>query len=186
MAYMYPQQSKFEYHGEETMYNALWNYLPDGYVCYYNRKVGTLEFDFTVIAPDYGIVIIEVKGYQAGDIGEVRDNSIILKGGKRIHSPFKQANKYRFMLSSIIKNKTSKDIPVYGIAAYPFISEADYKAKELHLLSNRQNTILANDLNAALPERIEQFVKQRRKEAQKQFAELTLNITEKVCSLFEP
>lgn len=186
MAFMYPQYDNIDNRGEEALYSALHKFLPDGYICYHNRKLGMLEFDFAVLAPGYGIVIIEVKGYNAADIKAVRDNNIHLSNGELIFSPFEQANKYRYMFASIIKKKIGKDIPIFALSAYPFISESEYAQKELNLLSNRQSTLLADDLNASLPDKIEKLVVQGRKETQKQFSELTLNITEQIRLMFEP
>jgi len=186
VAYMYPQSESFDNLGEKSIYIALRDFLPGGYICYHNRKVGILEFDFAVLAPGYGIVIIEVKGHHAEDIKNVRDNNIHLKSGELVYSPYEQANKYRFALAPIIKKKIGKEVPVFAMAAYPFIYETEYKEKELHLLSSRESTLLADDLKAGLTERIEELVIQGRKETQKQFSELTLNITEQIRLLFEP
>lgn len=186
MAFMYPQDDIFTNQGEEALHAALRDFLPDGYICYHNRKVGLLEFDFAVLAPGCGIVVIEVKGHRAGDIKSVRDNTIQLASGESLYSPYEQANKYRFMFASIVKQKIGREIPIFAMAAYPFITEDEYKKKELHLLSSRQSTLLAEDLNASLPEKIEKLVDQGRKETQKQFSELTLNITEQIRLMFEP
>jgi len=183
---MYPQTDLFDNHGEKRIFAALRDFLPGGYICYHNRKVGILEFDFVVLAPGYGIVIIEVKGHRTEDIKNVRDNNIHLKSGELIYSPYEQANKYRFALASIIKKKISKEVPIFAMAAFPFISESEYLSKELNLLSNRECTLLADDLNAGLADCIEKLVLQGRQETQKQFSELTLNITEQIRLFFEP
>ena len=149
MGFMYPQHDVFDNRGEEALYTALRKFLPDGYICYHNRKVGLLEFDFAVLAPGYGIVIIEVKGHHASDIKTVRDNNIHLSNGELIFSPFEQANKYRFMFASVIKKKIGKDLPIFAMAAYPFISENEYEQKELNIISNRETTLLVEDLNAS-------------------------------------
>ena len=154
MAFMYPQSVLFDSRGEEALYAALRDFLPGGFICYHNRKIGILEFDFAVLAPGYGIVIIEVKGHKAENIKNVRNNNIHLKNGELVFSPYEQANKYRFMLATIIKKKVGKEVPVFAMAAFPFISESEYISKELNLLSNRECTLLADDLSAGLTERI--------------------------------
>lgn len=150
MAYMYPHKSTFTNRGEAEMYDAFFSFLPDSCICYHNRTLGILEFDYAVLIPGYGIVVIEVKGYKAEDIKNVKNDYIHLKSGKALHSPFKQADKYRYAFTSIIKNEIDKDIPVFPIACYPFIDEEGYLQTELNLLSNRDQTILSNDLSNSL------------------------------------
>ena len=129
MAYMYPQHDNIENLGEKAVFFALRDFLSDGYICYHNRKVGLLEFDFAVLAPGFGIVIIEVKGHSADDIKAIKDDNIILKNKELLYSPYKQADKYRYQFAAIIKKKIGKEIPVFSMAAYPFINEEEYKQK---------------------------------------------------------
>jgi len=183
---MYPHKSTFTNRGEAEMYDAFFSFLPDSCICYHNRTLGILEFDYAVLIPGYGIVVIEVKGYKAEDIKNVKNDYIHLKSGKALHSPFKQADKYRYAFTSIIKNEIDKDIPVFPIACYPFIDEEGYLQTELNLLSNRDQTILSNDLSNSLYNKLTNFISSARKATGKQFSELTLNTTQRIRKLFEP
>jgi len=53
--------------GEERTF-ALLKKLPDDYLIYYEPTIDNRHPDFIVIAPDLGVIIIEVKGWYLDDI----------------------------------------------------------------------------------------------------------------------
>ena len=76
MAYMYPETNTAENPGERHMYEAFKTLLPSGFICYHNRKVNMLEFDFAILVPGRGILVCEVKGYKANEIAKVENDYI--------------------------------------------------------------------------------------------------------------
>lgn len=43
MAFMYPSDDNFTNRGEKAMHSALREFLPDGFICYHDRKIGTIR-----------------------------------------------------------------------------------------------------------------------------------------------
>ncbi|MEN3005452.1 UvrD-helicase domain-containing protein [Dehalobacterium formicoaceticum] len=186
MAYMYPETNHADNRGEAFMYDNFKALLPSGFVCYHNRFVGTLEFDFVLLIPGRGILVCEVKGHTSSDIKKVDSTGYILKDDTYIHSPFEQAKKYSRLLAATIKNALDRDIPIIPIVCYPFINNDDFKALELHTLSPREETLLADDINLTLTNRLVGVLDLARSQKKKTFAELTLNMMHKIRGMFEP
>ncbi|MCL1787007.1 MAG: UvrD-helicase domain-containing protein [Defluviitaleaceae bacterium] len=186
MAYMYPATNTADSRGEQFMYDKFAELLPSGFVCYHNRVVGLLQFDFAVLVPGRGILICEVKGHRAGDIKGVQGNAYILNDGAAVYSPYEQALKYRRIFFAYIRDQMQKDIPVFAVACYPFITEAEYMEKGLDKLSSREETLLADDINHALTTKILDLLTAGRARTGKQFSELTLHLMLKIRSVFEP
>ncbi len=104
MAYLYPETNLASNRGEAFMYDNFKALLPSGFVCYHNRSIGTLEFDFVLLVPGRGILVCEVKGHQPTDIKNVDSTGFVLKDGTHIYSPFEQAKKYSRLLAATIKS----------------------------------------------------------------------------------
>lgn len=186
MAYMYPQTNRATSLGEQFMYDKFAEFLPSGFICYHNRVVGMLEFDFAILVPGRGILICEVKGHKAKDIKRVEGQSYFLNDGAAVYSPYEQARKYRFIFASLIKDQMNKDVPIFTTVCYPFINEYEFREKELDKLSSREETILSDDINHSLTKRITDLLALGRKNMGKQFSELTLNLILKIRAVFEP
>lgn len=186
MAYMYPETNRATNRGEEFMYDSFKSLLPSGFVCYHNRSIGTLEFDFILLIPGRGILVCEVKGHKLADIKKVDSTGYILQNSTYIHSPYEQAKKYSRLLAATIKNDLDKDIPIIPIACYPFITENEFKMLELHTLAPREDTVLSNDITPALTNHLIGVLDLARQQKKKTFAELTLNMMCKIREMFEP
>ena len=186
MAYMYPHTNTATSLGEQFMYDRFAEFLPSGFICYHNRVVGMLEFDFAIIVPGRGILICEVRGHKAKDIKRVEGQSYFLNDGAAVYSPYEQARKYRFIFASLIKDQMGKDVPIFTAVCYPFINESEFRKKELDKLSSREETILSDDINHSLTKRITDLLTHGRKRMSKQFSELTLNLILKIRAVFEP
>lgn len=52
-----------KYEGEKIVWHAFSSNLPQHWVVYNTRSVNGREYDFCVMAPDFGLFIIEVKGW---------------------------------------------------------------------------------------------------------------------------
>ena len=68
MAYCIPDRlpSKAS-RGEDRTFHIL-KKLPDNYLVYYEPNIANRRPDFIVIAPDMGVIVIEVKGWYLDDI----------------------------------------------------------------------------------------------------------------------
>ncbi|MEO0644673.1 MAG: 3'-5' exonuclease [Cyanobacteria bacterium J06650_10] len=86
--------------GEKLLFSALAR-LPEAYVVWYEPTVGRLLPDFIVLGPDFGLLILEVKGWYAGNV-ELASHDFFqirtARGGKtKIEScanPLKQGHSY--------------------------------------------------------------------------------------------
>lgn len=56
---------------EQLFYTYVANNLPNDIICYHNREVNGMEFDFCLLIPNFGLVIVEVKGWRKHDIIKV-------------------------------------------------------------------------------------------------------------------
>ena len=66
MARMIDQKPTFR--GEARLWETLKAYLPDNVVVYNNREINGREFDSCVLIENAGILVIEVKGWDANSI----------------------------------------------------------------------------------------------------------------------
>lgn len=87
--------------GEERTF-AILKKLPDDYLVYYEPNIDNRHPDFIVIAPDLGIIIIEVKGWYLDDIVKGDHSIITINSDNRerqeIH-PLEQARNYMWRLA---------------------------------------------------------------------------------------
>ena len=139
-----------EYRGEAILWQAIHDYLPDDVIAYHNREINGREFDVCLFLPARGILIIEVKGWQA--------DKITVKGADEIHvegyenaqrSPKKQARAYRFAMLNKIAGKYQVSPLVFDMVCYPFISSEDYRKSRLDLCCEEQFVLFKEDLESA-------------------------------------
>ncbi len=87
--------------GEERTF-ALLKKLPDDYLVYYEPNIDNRHPDFIVIAPDLGVIIIEVKGWFIDDIiGGNHSEVTLFQNGletTEVH-PLEQARRYMWKLA---------------------------------------------------------------------------------------
>lgn len=137
-----------EYQGERATYNAIKENLPDDVICYFNREVDGLEFDFCLLIKNLGLVIIEVKGWQSKDVIKVENpNKIILSlYDQPQKSPKQQARSYRFALRNLFQKNYGLSLPITNLVCYPFMSEIEYTHNGLRVVSEPELTLFAEDL----------------------------------------
>lgn len=136
------------FEGERQTYVAFKERLPNDIVCYYNREVNGLEFDFCLLIKNLGLVIVEVKGWKPKEVLRVEDpNCIVLSiYDKPQKSPKQQARSYRFELRNLFLKKYGLNLPVADMVCYPFMSENDYLHNGLRTVSEPDFTLFAEDL----------------------------------------
>lgn len=137
-----------KYAGEAKVFDCLEKNLPDSIIGYYNREVNGHEFDFCILVKNLGLMIIEVKGWNAEHIVAVKSpNEIYLKDyPNAVSSPKKQANAYRFALLNMLNSHYGINPVIVSCVAYPFISETEYANKGLNIVSEPEVTLFAEDL----------------------------------------
>jgi superfamily I DNA/RNA helicase len=139
-----------EYQGEKLVWELLAEKLPDDVIVYNHREIiSDREFDFALLIKGMGILILEVKGWQAKYIFDVKSpDEIIIRGeDKPLRSPEKQARGYRFDWLNFLEDKFSISPVILSMVCYPFMSEKDYVNKRLDMVSGRDFTLFAEDLN---------------------------------------
>lgn len=150
MAKMIDKEPKYE--GEKKVWHDFYKNLPSDWVVYNTRSINGREYDFCVISPNMGFFIVEVKGWNSdGILNVINANTIFLAGAENPEdSPRGQAMGYRFNLLNKIRRELGMNPLVMSLVCYPFISESEYFAKGLNIVSESNETIFSEDLSEAL------------------------------------
>lgn len=141
-----------EYKGEALVWEKLSSLLPNDVVVYNHREVvDDREFDFALLIKNVGIMVIEVKGWQAQYIFDVKSpDEIIIEGESKVYgSPEKQARGYRFDWLNFLNDQFGISPVVLSMVCYPFISEKEYRDVRLDVVSSKDFTIFSDDLSTA-------------------------------------
>lgn len=141
-----------EYKGEALVWEKLSSLLPNDVVVYNHREVvDDREFDFALLIKNVGIMVIEVKGWQAQYIFDVKSpDEIIIEGESKVYgSPEKQARGYRFDWLNFLNDQFGISPVVLSMVCYPFISEKEYRNVRLDVVSSKDFTIFSDDLSSA-------------------------------------
>lgn len=141
-----------EYKGEALVWEKLSLLLPNDVVVYNHREVvDDREFDFALLIKNVGIMVIEVKGWQAQYIFDVKSpDEIIIEGESKVYgSPEKQARGYRFDWLNFLNDQFGISPVVLSMVCYPFISEKEYRDVRLDVVSSKDFTIFSDDLSSA-------------------------------------
>ena len=151
MVIMYPKEMNEKANAaEKKMYQILSRSLGDFCVCYHNYNVVEKQTDFVVIVPGEGLVVIEVKGWDGTRLKVVDNNTILFNHPngeeKKYNSPLHQAEGYCYKWRDKIKDELGLNIKVVPVVCYPFMSEANFKKNRLDIVSEREITILKDDL----------------------------------------
>lgn len=106
--------------GEERTFALLKN-LPDDYLVYYEPNVDGRHPDFIVIAPDLGVIVIEVKGWYLDDILRASDSEVVVnfEGSekKEVH-PLAQARAYQWRLARICDKNPKRQQLIHADGKY--------------------------------------------------------------------
>ncbi|MEZ3430515.1 MAG: UvrD-helicase domain-containing protein [Lachnospiraceae bacterium] len=141
-----------EYKSEAFVWEKLSSLLPNDVVVYNHREVvDDREFDFVLLIKNIGIMVIEVKGWKAQYIFDVKKpDEIILKGDSKVYgSPEKQARCYRFDWMNFLQDQFGMSPVVLSMVCYPFISEKEYRDVRLDVVSSKDFTLFSQDFNSA-------------------------------------
>jgi len=183
MAYCIPDRlpSKAS-RGEDRTFHIL-KKLPDNYLVYYEPNISNRRPDFIVIAPDMGVIVIEVKGWYIDDILYGNDSEVVILDNnleKRATHPLEQARQYMWRLVKACQNNPhythllhQEEGPLKNKFKFPFahfvilsnITQTQLKSKldnDLSLIFRPENTMTRDHLlklEDAPPEEIAQTLK---------------------------
>jgi hypothetical protein len=162
--------------GEERTFSIL-KKLPDDYLVYYEPNIDNRRPDFIVIAPDMGVIVIEVKGWHLEELLKVNESEVVTLYNDRpkteLH-PLSQARNYQWRLVRACEKNPRfstllhKDGPLQNRFIFPFghfvilsnITQnqlRDYKGYDLSVVFRPENTMtrdLLVDLENASPQEI--------------------------------
>ncbi len=134
--------------GEKKVWNFLRDHTPDSWIVYNNRKINNYEFDACILIPNFGLVIIEVKGWRSEDILSLTHDSILIENFYvPQQNPDKQATKYRYNLLNLFRERFKKNPKVMSMVWFTNISEEEYWEKRLDVPCPIDTTLLNIDFN---------------------------------------
>jgi UvrD-like helicase C-terminal domain/AAA domain/Nuclease-related domain len=92
--------------GEKRVHALLRDALPDHFTAWYEPVVQGRHPDFTLLADDFGLLLLEVKGWYAGQIARATDDEVELhrSEGGHVHvemhkHPIRQVREYLFAMT---------------------------------------------------------------------------------------
>ena len=98
--------------GEKKLFRVLRNLLPDNFTAWYEPVVANRYPDFTLLADDFGLLVLEVKGWYAGQVARATDQEVELRladeGQTRTEvqkNPIRQVRGYAFALLDQLKRQ---------------------------------------------------------------------------------
>ena len=137
-----------EYIGEQMVWHAFSDNLPNHYIVYNSRTIQGDEYDFCILVENMGIFIVEVKGwFPENVINVVSPKSIYIEGySKALGSPLNQARSYMFNMINHLQDDMGINPLLMSMVCYPRISKEEYYKKKLNTVSDEIETIFAEDL----------------------------------------
>lgn len=97
--------------GERIMFHTLKRYLPDDYIVYYEPDIKGVRPDFVIIAPDIGLIVLEVKDILKSTLISLNQDEWELHttNGEQttIINPVLQAKNNMFHISNQLKRDTN-------------------------------------------------------------------------------
>lgn len=96
--------------GEKEFYRACEANLGDEIVVYHNRVLDGLVFDFCLLIPEYGTLIVEVKGWNKETLKQIHNGKMIIKVEDKTkeQDPFKQAKIYKNAMENLFQNRLGR------------------------------------------------------------------------------
>ena len=145
--------------GEERTYSIL-KKLPDDYLVYYEPKIDNRHPDFIVIAPDLGVIVIEVKGWYLEDIVRANDSEvtvIIDRFERKETHPLEQARRYQNRLIDACRKNPSysqllhKDGMMKNKFSFPFVHFVILSNIKQDQLDNKDGGVLNQVFRKKIP-----------------------------------
>jgi hypothetical protein len=147
--------------GERKLFDILKKQLPDDCIVRREMMVGMKDQkpDFTIIDPNRGVVIIEVKDWGVDHIGQAAQYQFQVRGfqGSSAYKPLLnpdhkcqlyvgQAREQLISMTSLRDARGHLNIPVYYWVAFPNITRAEFQVKGLGSVMPEGQVLLREDL----------------------------------------
>ena len=141
--------------------------LPDGCLVYYEPTIKDRKADIIVITPSLGVIIMEVKDWNIGQIVHADNNGIGLQKKDRIEAvrnPYEQAREYMNSLRNFAKWSAGSEIllhkegqhqgqfifPFNHLCVFPNISNQEIDDNGLRPIFPKDRTIASDSLKALM------------------------------------
>lgn len=147
MATMIDEQPGFA--GEKRVWSILEKGLSKNVIVYNHREIEGKEFDFCLLIPGKGMLVLEEKGWNPVDVKVVGHNRIEVKGLGEVYSPKSQSRGYRFNLLNNLKQNLGISPFVGDLVCFSEVTEEDFVNTGLNLILERQSVLLKPDLEDA-------------------------------------
>lgn len=117
--------------------------------------------DFVIVAPEFGVLVVEVKAWDSGAILEPGPTSWrVREGGSEAtkSSPLEQARRFSYAIRDSLKSvpalvasggRGNLVVPVSAVAALPNLSQRDYVERNFQSVLPSQWALLREDLSPA-------------------------------------
>ena len=134
--------------GEELIWDLFCSTLPENYISFHGYRISLRKPDIVLLVPNYGVLMIEIKGIRAKSVAKVtNDGTIIRFKGSAIPSPMKQADSCGIaLLNELLLPSGIDSVMILPAVAYPYITEEQFTEKQLNKISLRELTFLEEDL----------------------------------------
>ncbi|WP_424100525.1 3'-5' exonuclease [Moorena producens] len=147
--------------GEKRLFKVLRDELPDDFHVWYEPNINRLYPDFIILGPTLGLLILEVKGWNASQILQANhQNFKIQRRDGRIEtqqSPLRQGKDYRDALLNKLKSYSilcQDDEEYQGKLAFPIgfgvimtnISESKARHENIYLILEKPQVVYRDEL----------------------------------------
>ena len=135
--------------GEDYCWGQMRRFLPQNYVSFHNYSIDTQEVDWILLVPDFGVLVVEIKGFNPNSILYAIDNTnILMTNGTTERSPYLQCKRYWKKINEKVVTECDGLNGVYIAKAicYPYFSLEDIKSKKLNRLCDEKLIICREDL----------------------------------------
>lgn len=142
--------------GEKLVYQKFKNNLSDTIIVYHNRELSGKEYDFCLVIPNQGLLIVEVKGWRPAAVKVLNSDEIHVEDLGKQNSPKKQANRYRYEMIDRLKKMWGDSPKVISMVAFPRFTEREFYETRMDIVVERESVLLKKDLenSKVLPGRI--------------------------------
>lgn len=174
-----------KFHEEAKVWNYFKENLSDEIVVYNGREIKGKEFDFCLLVPGKGLIIVEVKGWKPERVTAHANNRITISGMLEDQlSPKNQARGYRFNLIDKLSNTLHLNPFVTDFACFPLLSEDDFVQTGLSRIMEREGVLLRPDLED--PVRLSAKINAALDHPSLNTTLMDRQVTDSIRSFFEP
>lgn len=108
--------------GEKRLFKLLRSHLPENWVVYYEASIDNNYPDYIILAPELGLLVLEVKDFKPSTILDINPKNwkIKIPNGKieQIKDPLRQAREYTFNLIKKLESEPRLQEMVGGIGRF--------------------------------------------------------------------